>query len=56
MDTFRSEKAKRDIAAMRVEAVKIAKAMQSDDYRASKEVANLVPVLDNAGRIMDSIS
>lgn len=53
MDTFRSEKAKRDIAAMRVEAVKIAKAMQSDNYRASKEAANLVPVLDNAGRIMD---
>ena len=52
-NSLRNMRAKRDISAMRLEAMKVIKEMESGTYKASKENANLVPVLDNLGNIKD---
>ena len=52
-DSLRNKRAERDVSAMKLEALKIATEMESGTYKADRENANLVPVLDNVGNIKD---
>lgn len=50
--SHRREKAKRDIANMKLQSIREAEAMMRNDYKSSKS-NNLLPVLDNTGSVMD---
>ena len=51
--SLRNKKAERDVSVMKLEALKVAREMEKGDYKANRENANLVPVLDNLGNIKD---
>ena len=51
--SLRNKKAERDVSVMKLEALKVAREMEKGDYKANRENANLVPVLDNLGDIKD---
>lgn len=47
------EKVKRDVARIKTEGERLLQAMEAGKYKAKKEDFGLVPVLDNAGNIVD---
>lgn len=52
-DSLRGKRAKRDIANMKLEMTKQAKAMEQGDYKASSVTAGLLPVFNNIGKVTD---